>query len=737
MNLLEFLRALGRLRLCAALVLLVGVAVLAIGLAAHGTEPAEEGPAGARAAKAAADLDDSARALRALAAVGAALPSPDARSLAPAGELLLRQRPALSALGWMTRPPAARKDGVMTVALLAQQGQDGGGALAALAQGGDALDRARDTGDLLLRRGATSGTLVLAAPLYQRAATTVAERRKALRGYLVAVVRGDALRGADAPGLALSLTDAAAPRDPPLIALGALGPRPAQAHLSVADRELTLRLSLPGPPPPTPLRAPLALGTGLTLAALLIGLLLDLARARRGVAMALDQLARRLVLPVPPRAATPADAPAPAAPAPAAPAPAKPPATAPAPPPSLLLLSTEIEPSAVASRAAALEAKLAEAARESRARGELLCGMSDDLRSPLLALLGYADLLAQDPETAENPERRREVARALRQRGEELGARMEMLLSLAEIEAGQIAPLLDAVPLAALIGMLTSQLRPRAEARGLFLSVEIAPDLPPTVRSDEGLLREALLALLQYCIDATRTGGVRLRLRRSERAQLAFDVFDGGAGHGREPVAQLLDGRGPPPRSMGAQVLGPLLARELARLLGGDLVLLHSKPGVGNRYLLTVDPGPLPAPQLGAQPIALLEADTSGPALTPRPLDCSVLVVEESRELQQLVQRMLRRAGARCTIVESAEHALAAVAGGPFDAVLAEAAPAGALAERLRERGYRGAIVALVGEAQAGEEEALLRAGCDDVLRKPLNQKSIVEKLSPRQPRGA
>jgi PAS domain S-box-containing protein len=260
-------------------------------------------------------------------------------------------------------------------------------------------------------------------------------------------------------------------------------------------------------------------------------------------------------------------------------------------------LRKEAEQHLLAARDAAESARSAQAA--------FLANMSHELRTPLNAVLGYAQLLLQDPSMDAGQLRGIDI---IRRSGEHLLALINDLLDLAKHDAGKLQLCPGEVHLAECLRVTCDIIRVKAEEAGLAFVVDVAPDVPQTVIADETRLRQVLLNLLSNAVKFTEHGEVVLRVRvvktGVQRATLRFEVHDTGVGlHDDQierifrPFEQVGDARR---RTVGSG-LGLAISRQLVRLMGGDIHVV-SEPGRGTTFsfelelqVLRTAPGGSPA----------------------------------------------------------------------------------------------------------------------------------------------
>jgi PAS domain S-box-containing protein len=237
----------------------------------------------------------------------------------------------------------------------------------------------------------------------------------------------------------------------------------------------------------------------------------------------------------------------------------------------------------------------AEAEAANQAKSDFLAIMSHELRTPLTAVVGYTELLSDEVVGPVNETQRDHLAR-VRASSEHLLMLIEDILSYARIEAGRELVRIEDFGLAALLEQAAVIIRPLAEKKSLEFTLS-GGSLRAVMRSDPQKVRQIIINLLANAVKFTVKGSVRLGARVYDD-RVAFEVSDTGPGIAREHLDRVFDAFWQVDQRMtrkaGGTGLGLSVARQLARLLGGD-VSVRSTMGEGSVF--TVDL-PLQAPDV-------------------------------------------------------------------------------------------------------------------------------------------
>ena len=271
----------------------------------------------------------------------------------------------------------------------------------------------------------------------------------------------------------------------------------------------------------------------------------------------------------------------------------------------------------------AVEEKAEQLALTSKYKSEFLANMSHELRTPLNSLLILSNLLASNQQGNLN-EKQVDFARTINSAGTDLLSLINDILDLSKIESGTVTIDIGDMPLGHLRQHMERTFRQLAADKGLGFTINVDPNLPESVRTDEKRLQQIVLNLLSNAFKFTSKGGVVLdfsvakaRSIGSETAKpasegLAIAVTDTGIGipKGKQKLIfeafQQADGT--TSRKYGGTGLGLSISREIARLLGGEL-RVESTPGKGSTFTLVI---PMDGPH-AASPVSQVSSPASSP----------------------------------------------------------------------------------------------------------------------------
>jgi CheY-like chemotaxis protein len=337
---------------------------------------------------------------------------------------------------------------------------------------------------------------------------------------------------------------------------------------------------------------------------------------------------------------------------------------------------------------------------------EQLATLSHEFRTPLNGVLGMARLLENTKLTAEQ----RAYVTALRESGDHLLSLVNDVLHFARLGAASIDLSLAPVDVEGLLRQVAELMSPRAHEKG----IEIAWALPspfPTIRADEGRLRQILLNFAGNAVKFTEAGGVLLSARMTGEGRVRFSVADTGPGVAPEARRRIFEAFVQTDithnTQLGGAGLGLAIVSRLSAAMGGEV-------GVGG--------------ELGQGAEFWFEApfETAVPARRAGPLDGrSVAIASPNAIVRAATARLIEAAGGRAF---AAVDIASALAGAPVDAVLLIDAALSSPRRALKPPAGRRAVVLLTPD-QRDLIDRLKTGGFSGYLIKPLRAASLVAQV--------
>ncbi|MFN7995704.1 MAG: GAF domain-containing sensor histidine kinase [Bryobacteraceae bacterium] len=226
----------------------------------------------------------------------------------------------------------------------------------------------------------------------------------------------------------------------------------------------------------------------------------------------------------------------------------------------------------------------------SERKSRFLATMNHELRSPMTAIVGFADLLKEQIPGPLNADQMRQV-RMISASAQHVMAVINDALDVARIEAGKLECLIEPVDATTVMAEVTEMMTPLARAKRLDLACQ-KPGEQLTLRCDRQRCKQILVNLVSNAIKFTPQGRVEVRGFRDalgpHRGRIA--VSDTGIGLRPDQVPLLFQDfqQLPTPYQQLGTGLGLSISRKLARLMGGDIEV-KSDYGHGSIFTLMLE----------------------------------------------------------------------------------------------------------------------------------------------------
>ncbi|WP_050400066.1 hybrid sensor histidine kinase/response regulator [Bradyrhizobium embrapense] len=359
------------------------------------------------------------------------------------------------------------------------------------------------------------------------------------------------------------------------------------------------------------------------------------------------------------------------------------------------------------------------------AKSRYVVGLSHELRSPLNAISGYAQLLEQDDSLQVRP---REQVRVVRRSADHLSGLIDGILDISKIEAGRLYLSRDEVRLNDFLEQLVGMFRLQAAAKGIDFVFRRPAVLPVVVYADEKRLRQILINLLSNAIKFTQTGKVQFVVHyRSPVAE--FEVIDTGPGIQPDDLERIFApfergalGVSQPQTGTG---LGLTISRLLAGVMGGDIKVL-STVGAGSTFRVKLLLSEVTNPRRDA-PIDAPVYGYHGPRKT-------ILITDDDPTHRDLLRQILAPLGFILLSAPDGPGCLALAQHCRPDMFLLDISMAGmdgwTVAETLRSEGHHQARILMISASALEAHGApLAQPFHDGYLMKPIDIPRLLETI--------
>ena len=359
------------------------------------------------------------------------------------------------------------------------------------------------------------------------------------------------------------------------------------------------------------------------------------------------------------------------------------------------------------------------------AKSRYLLGISHEIRAPLNAIFGYAQLLQRATEEGSN---QHDATRVIQRSARHLVHLVDGLLDLSNIEAGRFQIYREEVRIGELLDQIVDIFRMQAEAKGLTFIYDRAPAMPALVYADENRLWQILTNLLSNAIKYTETGRATLTVRyRSQVAE--FEISDTGVGISAKDFERIFRPFERAHSSLSSITrgtgLGLTITKLLTEIMGGE-ISVKSEVGKGSTFRVRLFLS------------AAREVKAAPPQMPPivgyHGAPKVVLVADDDPEHAELMVRILKPLGFILHIAKDGAECLEMAKQCNPDLFLLDITMPNLsgweVAARLRQMGHMDAAIIIVSasvEHYAASED--VRGSYDDFLLKPVDVPVLLDRI--------
>ncbi len=304
-----------------------------------------------------------------------------------------------------------------------------------------------------------------------------------------------------------------------------------------------------------------------------------------------------------------------------------------------------------------------------QAKSGFLANMSHELRTPLNAIIGYSEMLVEDGQDMGDDATLESAIpdlQKIQSAGKHLLSLINDILDISKIEAGKMELFPESFEAGELIRDVVSTVHPLMEKNNNTLNVSCPEDIG-TLYTDMTKVRQGLFNLLSNASKFTENGAISLSVSREisqTGEQIVFRVSDTGIGMTPEQMGKLFQAfsqaDASTTRKFGGTGLGLLITKRFCEMMGGD-IRAESEYGKGTAFTIRL-PVSLPEiqPETSADPVGTKPADESSPAEELPENASTVLVIDDDRNVRDMMKRFLSKEGFRVETASGGEEGLKA-----------------------------------------------------------------------------
>jgi signal transduction histidine kinase/CheY-like chemotaxis protein len=361
-----------------------------------------------------------------------------------------------------------------------------------------------------------------------------------------------------------------------------------------------------------------------------------------------------------------------------------------------------------------------------------MANMSHEIRNPLNSILGFSELI-RDPNITDKE--KNQYLDIVKKTGVVLTTIINDILDISKIETDKVTLEMKTFSLTELLNEVKLILDVRCQEKGIDLKISKQGIVSDLIYTDPVRLKQILINIVGNAIKFTDKGYVEV-IYCVDSYNLNFIIKDTGIGLTEDEKDKLFypfsQGDVSIRKKYGGSGLGLFLSKKLAQLLGGNIYLKSSIPGVGSEFVVTIDYD-FKVNQL-AESQKLIHPSERTKKHAKGDLDkLKVLIVEDSLENQLLLQTYLQRKNIKTLVASNGLEAIEIYLRDSVDIILMDmqmpVMDGYTATQEFRKLGCHLPIIAITGYAMKEDNKKCLDSGCDAYLSKPIESQTLIDTI--------